>query len=189
MSEEDEGLDDVLNTQESFDDKDFDETDFTPVSEGEHIVVIDTVKGENHDFKDYTGPRAAIVMVVDDENDQDDSKKIFDWVNLPIEGEKDGNRKRRAAILSKLGFVEKGESGNINFNWKQLEGVRCVVDVEHSTADVKGKTRTYANVTFAGYRALSSGDPERSEGDSAAETVTEDASADKDGKEDDFSDI
>lgn len=188
MSEEDESQDDVLNTQETFVNEDFDEGG-TPVAEGEHIVIIDAVKGENHDFKDYTGPRAAVVMVVDDESDDDNDRKIFDWINLPAEEEKGGNRKRRAAILSKLGLIERGESGDVKFNWKDLEGTRCIVEVEHSTSEKNGKTRTFANVTFAGYRSLDSGDPESREGAAAAAGDTKDASAETDGKGDDFSDI
>ena len=149
----DEFDDDILNTEDSYSESDFDEQDFTPASEGEHEVLVEEVRGEMHDFAEYTGPRARLTMNVCDEKDMDYGRKIFDNINLPHPDEKPGNRKRRAAILAKLGKVSKGTSGDVKFNWKLLEGMRLVVDCEHST----GKNgKTYCNPKFAGYRLVGS---------------------------------
>lgn len=149
--------DDVLNTVDGYDEEDFNNDDYSPPAEGDHEVVIESVKGYMHDFKEYTGPRAKLKMkVVGPEGNPDIGRYVFDDVNLPCQGEKPGNRKRRALILSRLGFLSRGDDNSqVKFDWKRLEGLRCIVTVEHNTGtNNDGKTRTYANVPFGGYKAL-----------------------------------
>lgn len=165
-----------LNVSEKFQDSDWEDTDFSPVKEGKHRVIISKIDGEEHSFSDYDGYLAALEMQVCDEDDADFGKKIFDRINLPHEKEKGGNRKRRAAILKKLGFVSSGESNEIKFNWDRLEGLECIVEVEHNKGvDKNGKERTYANVLFAGYERVENG--------------TEAASTEEANADDDFGDI
>ena len=162
--------DDVLNTVDGYEEEDFDNEDFTPPAEGDHEVEIESVKGYMHDFKEYTGPRAKLKMkVVGPEGSSDIGRYVFDDINLPCQGEKPGNRKRRALVLSRLGFLTRGDDNSqVKFDWKRLVGLRCIVTVEHNTGtNNDGKTRTYANVPFGGYKSLE-GAPELAAEDSAS---------------------
>ena len=158
MADESESLDDLLAVEESLEEKHYQEQNRDPASEGWHTVVADSVKADLHNFKDgFTRARANLKMIVEDPNGPNDKKWIFDNISLPGEGESEGSVKRRTAILCKLGYISKGQT-RVTFNWKKLQGTRFQVEVEHNQGEDKdGKERTYANVTFAGYRPVNGG--------------------------------
>lgn len=172
----------LLNTSESYQNGDFDEYSIAP--EGDHVVTIEKVIGGESDFETYVSPRATLHMRTEDNH------MVFDQINLPHPQEKDGSRKRRAIILSKLGLISRGETNNVSFDWKRLEGMRCIITVEHieGTSKKTGKKQMYANPTFAGYRALDGNDqspplqeqPSQTAGATGQEGAT---------PQDDFSDI
>lgn len=122
------------------------------VGAGKHLVKINKVAGELHNFEKYTGPQAVLQMVVQDsQNPENVGKMQFDRINLPHPSEAQGNQNRRVLIASRLGLIEKGAKDARQINWKILEGVLCVIEVEHKSGTGKNAGKTYANVTFAGY--------------------------------------
>ena len=147
-------MSDILQTQEEYTEGDFQQPSFEPVAEGWHKVVIDEVKGEEKHGASYSYNQACLVMTVVDENDEDHGRKIFDRINLPHPSEKQGNKNRRALVLSGLGVIQAGQASNLNFNWLDLQGVECCVLVEHNqgTSKKTGEVQTYANVAFDGYK-------------------------------------
>ena len=164
MADNSESLDDLLAVEEDLQEKHYDEPNFDPPEEGWHTVVVDNVKADLHNFADgYTRARAKLKMIVEEPNGPNDKKWIFDNISLPGEGESEGSVKRRTAILCKLGYISKGQT-RVTFNWKKLQGTRFQVEVEHNKGEDKdGKERTYANVTFAGYRPMNGEAPESPE--------------------------
>jgi len=146
----DASLDDILRTKDTYVDKDFDEGG-EPVLPGEHLAEIEEVTGDMYEFKGYTGPRATLKLRVIDEKDESYNRCVWDRINLPHPEEKDGNRKRRALILSRLGFLTRGDQ-EIEFDWKRLEGMQVVIDTEENNyTDSNGKPRQGASVKFSGY--------------------------------------
>ncbi len=179
MADEGESLDDLLAVEEDLEEKHYKEQNRDPVCEGWHTVVAESVKADLHNFVDgFTRPRAKLKMVVDEPDSPDHEKWIFDNISLPGEGESEGSVKRRTAILCKLGYISKGQK-RVTFNWKRIQGTRFQVEVEHNEGeDKEGKARTYANVTFAGYRPVNGEVPESSDKAAASKVETETAPAD-----------
>jgi hypothetical protein len=99
--------------------------------EGWHLVKIKGVKGELHNFKQYTGPRAVMEMEVLEGGDA--GKTIIDRISLPHPMESQGKIQRRLRICYQLGLVSKGSSETVQLNFKSLEGLVCWVNVVHHT--------------------------------------------------------
>lgn len=122
------------------------------LSEGKHLVKINKVVGELHNFANYTGPQAVLQMIVlDSKTPEDIGKMQFDRINLPHPSEAQGNQNRRVLIASRLGLIEKGAKETAKINWKILEGVQCVITVIHKKGTGQNAGKTYANVDFSGY--------------------------------------
>ena len=142
--------DDLLKTKEVLKDVNWDTLSTGEmVGEGRHLVKINKVTGESHNFKDYTGIQAVLQMVVQEGPDQ--GKTIFDRINLPHAQEAKGNQNRRVLIASRMGLIEKGTKENAEINWKILEGMMAVVTVIHKKGTGQNANKTYANVEFDGY--------------------------------------
>ena len=142
--------DDLLKTKEVLKDVNWDTLSTGEmVGEGRHLVKINKVTGESHNFKDYTGIQAVLQMVVQEGPDQ--GKTIFDRINLPHAQEAKGNQNRRVLIASRMGLIEKGTKDNVDINWKILEGMMAVVTVIHKKGTGQNANKTYANVEFDGY--------------------------------------
>lgn len=146
--------DSLLQASENLANVDYDNLDsYGLVSEGRHLVLIERVSGYLHNFKDYTCARAKLKMLI--LAGPDKGKYVFDDVNLPHPDEKQGNQNRRVLIATRLGLIAKGTKDTVNINWKDLEGKKGVVTVEHNTStdEKTKKTKTFANVSFAGYES------------------------------------
>jgi len=98
---------------------------------GRHLVKIISVKGQLHNFKEYTGPRALIEMEV--LHGSDSGKIIIDKVRMPHSDETKGMLHRRVRIACRLGLIPWGIKETVQVNWKLLEGVTCWVDVAYKT--------------------------------------------------------
>ena len=122
------------------------------LSEGKHLVKINKVAGELHNFPTYTGPQAVLQMIVQDSRTPEDIGKMqFDRINLPHPAEAQGNQNRRVLIASRMGIIEKGSKETAKINWKILEGMSAVITVVHKKGTGQNANKTYANVDFAGY--------------------------------------
>jgi hypothetical protein len=145
----------LLNTDESYAGTDWDNLETGGMaSEGKHLATIVKVKGELHNFKDYTGPQAALQLKIKDSLVADDiGRMVFDRINLPHHAEAQGNHNRRALIASRLGLIPHGTKDAHKINWKLLEGKDAVITVVHRKGEGKNAGKTYANIDFAGYEA------------------------------------
>lgn len=143
--------DDLLKTQETYEPADFD-GGFEMPPEGQVRLRIESVTGKMHDYDGYTGPRAEIKCVSVD----NPKASLLCWVTLPHPNASDGSKKHRALILSRLGFITKGDEATaLTFDWKKLEGLEFIGMVEHREHDGK----TYANLTFDGWERVEGASP------------------------------
>ena len=116
--------DSLLATQESMANVDWDNLEsFGTAAEGQHLMTVISVNGYMQNFKDYTGPRAKVKLLIKEGADK--GKFVYDDINLPHALEKDGNVKRRALIASRMGLIPKGTHDTVKVNWKDLEGQGC----------------------------------------------------------------
>jgi hypothetical protein len=118
------------------------------VSEGQHLALVKKIGGYLHNFKDYTGPRAKVMLQIVDGGDK--GKVVYDDISLPHPQESQGTKNRRLLIASRMGLIEKGSKDSAKVNWKALEGAQVLITVEHNVSKTNGKT--YANVTFDGWQ-------------------------------------
>ena len=113
-----------------------------------HLCVVKKIKGYQHNFEKYTGPRAKVILQVVDGPDK--GKIQHDDITLPHSEESQGSQNRRVLIASRMGLIEKGSKDVVNVNWKALEGAQVLITVEDKVSTKNGKT--YANVTFDGWQ-------------------------------------
>jgi hypothetical protein len=113
-----------------------------------HLCVVKKIKGYNHDFDKYTGPRAKVMLQVIEGPDK--GKMQHDDITLPHPEASQGSQNRRVLIASRIGLIEKGSKDVVNVNWKALEGAQVLITVEDKVSTKNGKT--YANVTFDGWQ-------------------------------------
>ena len=118
------------------------------VSEGQHLALVKKVGGYLHNFKDYTGPRAKVMLQIVDGSDK--GKVVYDDITLPHPQESQGSQNRRVLIGSRMGLIQKGSKDASKVNWKGLEAAKVLITVEHNVSKSNGKT--YANVTFDGWQ-------------------------------------
>ena len=118
------------------------------VSEGQHLALVKKVGGYLHNFKDYTGPRAKVMLQIMDGADK--GKVVYDDISLPHPQESQGSQNRRLLIGSRMGLIDKGSKDSTKVNWKALEGAQVLITVEHNVSKTNGKT--YANVAFDGWQ-------------------------------------
>lgn len=131
---------------------DYDQLDgYSMVSEGRHLVEIEAVGGYIHQYNGSETPRAKLKMRII--AGPDTGKYQFDDINLPVDNEKQGNQNRRILIATRLGLLPKGAKQATNIHWKQLQGKKAVITVEHKESDKNGVKKKFANVTFGGYEA------------------------------------
>jgi len=164
-----ENMDDVLVVEETFSEEDFDGGNFKPPTVGEHIFKIVKVEGKVNNKGEFPKPGASIELHVEDPNDPCNDARAYDYVGLPWSGEHEKVKARRALILSRLGFISKNDASSaLKFNWKKLEGLRVIAEVEHNEwEDDKGKKRMTGKVTFGGYIGLADGNGETAPAENA----------------------
>jgi hypothetical protein len=125
---------------------------FGTAAEGQHLMNVISVKGYMQNFKDYTGPRAKVKLLIKEGADK--GKFVYDDINLPHPQEKDGNVKRRALIASRMGLIPKGTHDTVKVQWKDLEGKDALITVIHAYSEKDGKKKgPFANVEFGGWEA------------------------------------
>jgi hypothetical protein len=113
-----------------------------------HLCLVKKIKGYTHNFENYTGPRAKVILLVIDGPDK--GKMQHDDITLPHVQESQGSQNRRVLIGTRMGLIQKGSKEVKNVNWKILEGRQVLITVEDKVSTKNNKT--YANVTFDGWQ-------------------------------------
>ena len=113
-----------------------------------HLCVVKKIKGYQHNFEKYTGPRAKVMLQV--VAGPDKGKMQHDDITLPHPEESQGSQNRRVLIASRMGLIEKGSKDVVNVNWKALEGAQALITVEDKVSTKNGKT--YSNVKYDGWQ-------------------------------------
>lgn len=113
-----------------------------------HLCLVKKIGGYQHDFQDYTGPRAKVSLQVIDGPDK--GKTQYDDITLPHPQESQGSQNRRVLIGTRMGLIVKGSKDASKVNWKILEGRQVLITVEDTIS--KKNNKTYANVTFDGWQ-------------------------------------
>jgi hypothetical protein len=149
---EDQYDDSLLMTSEYLGNIDWDGLEMGGIpAEGQHLAIIRKVQGKMVNFKDYSGPVAKVQLEILEGEDK--GKKVFDSINMPTPGEKQGNQNRRILIASRMGLIPQGCKDTVNIEWKLLEGKKALITVVHKKGTGDKADKTYANIDFAGYEA------------------------------------
>ncbi len=118
------------------------------VSNDPHLCVVKKVGGYLHNFQDYTGPRAKVMLQV--VSGPDKGKTQHDDITLPHPQESQGSQNRRVLIGTRMGLMQKGSKETSKINWKLLEGKQVLISGEDSVSKKNGKM--YYNVAFDGWQ-------------------------------------
>ncbi|MHC5058853.1 MAG: hypothetical protein ACYTKD_29710, partial [Planctomycetota bacterium] len=146
----------ILNTQEVYEDQDFEISSFELIPEGKHHMRIVSVDGELKDFDGYTGPRAKIKIAAVENGEPNEKLSTLVFLTLPHPQANPNSKNQRAMILSRLGFISRGDAGTAqSFDWSRLVGKDFIGTIEHQVGkDKNGKERTYANITYDGWEPM-----------------------------------
>ena len=146
--------DSLLDTSENLAKIDYDAIDSggkLSVANTPHLCLVKKIGGYQHDFQDYTGPRAKVQLLVIEGPDK--GKAQYDDITLPHPQESQGSQNRRVLIGIRMGLIVKGSKDTTKVNWKTLEGRQVLITVEDKVSESgKSKGKTFTNVTFDGWQ-------------------------------------
>ncbi|MFA5382464.1 MAG: hypothetical protein WC356_04805 [Candidatus Micrarchaeia archaeon] len=121
--------DSLLNTSVSMKGVDYEsiESGGQP-SPGQHLAKIKKVKAQKQDWKDYTGAQAVILFTIIDGPDK--GKSAYDRIPIEHEKEEDWKKNKRLLVAKRAGFISREDKATVNVNWKLLEGMTFLIELE-----------------------------------------------------------
>ena len=97
-------------------------------SPGQHLARIKKVKAQKQDWDKYTGKQVVVLFTIVDGPDK--GKTAYDRIPLHHEQEEDWKKNRRLLVAKRAGFISREDKETVNINWKLLEGMTFLIELE-----------------------------------------------------------
>lgn len=97
-------------------------------SPGQHLAKIKKVKAQKQDWDKYTGKQVVVLFTIVDGPDK--GKVTYDRIPLHHEQEEDWKKNKRLLVAKRAGFISRESKETININWKLLEGMTFLIELE-----------------------------------------------------------
>jgi hypothetical protein len=143
MAEQEYMDDSLLNSSVSMKGVNYDDIDNGGrPSPGRHLARIKKVKAQKQDWEKYTGVQAVVMFVILEGEDK--GKSAYDRIPLPHEMEEDWKKNKRLLVAKRAGFISREDKETVNVNWKLLEGMTFIIELEENEYEDKksGKKKT-----------------------------------------------